>query len=142
MQPSLPQVVHATCVALGDKGLLILGPSGSGKSGLALGLMATGAALVADDRVQLHRADDGLHAAAPPGLPPLIEARGIGLLRAPLCAQVRVCLVVDMGQTETDRLPPARRVTLLGLQLPLVHKVESSHFPAAILHYLAYGREE
>jgi hypothetical protein len=52
----------------------------------------------------------------PPGLPPLIEARGIGLLHAPLCAQARVVLVVDMGQTETDRLPPQRR-TLLGLQL-------------------------
>ena len=46
-------ILHATCIAWQGRGVLIRGPSGSGKSALALGLMAHGAVLVADDRVKL-----------------------------------------------------------------------------------------
>ena len=41
--------LHATCVTLGDRGMLITGPSGIGKSDLALRLIDGGAKLVADD---------------------------------------------------------------------------------------------
>ncbi len=136
------QVVHATCVAFGDRGGLILGPSGSGKSGLALRLMALGAALVADDRVLLTVQGGRLTASAPPGLPPLIEARGVGLLHADLQPQAQVVLAVDLGQTETARLPPRRHITLMNRPVEVVHGPVSGHFAAAIRHYILMGRKD
>lgn len=136
------QVVHATCVAFGDRGMLILGPSGSGKSALALQLMALGAALVADDRVLLADAGDALLATAPPGLPPLIEARGIGLLNAALQPQARIVLAADLGQAETARLPPRRHTRLLNHALEVVHGPVTGHFAAAIRHYILMGRKD
>lgn len=135
-------VLHATCVAFGDRGVLILGPSGAGKSALALQLMALGAALVADDRVQVTASGDTLTATSPPGLPALIEARGIGLLHAPLQAAARVVLAVDLGQAETVRLPPQRRMNFHDVAVELVLGPVTGHFPAAIRHYVLSGRKE
>jgi len=135
-------VLHATCVAFGSRGVLILGPSGAGKSALALQLMALGAALVADDRVQVTASGDTLTATAPPGLPTLIEARGIGLLHAPLQAAARVVLAIDLGQAETVRLPPQRRMNLHDVAVELVLGPVTGHFPAAIRHYVLSGRKE
>lgn len=139
-----PVVLHASCVAVGDRAVLILGASGRGKSGLALQLMALGAVLVADDRtcVELRgeEAKKQVMAEAPPVLHGLIEARGVGLLTAEAVGPVPVALVVDMDRTETERLPPLRSFTLLGQTLPLVHMVDSPAFPAAILQYLKGGR--
>lgn len=132
---------HASCVAYQGRGLVIFGPSGSGKSGLALQLMALGAALVADDRTRIWAEGGVLMAGAPPGLPALIEARGLGLLRVPaLHGPVPLALAVDLGRSETDRLPPERRLDLAGLSLPLVFRSEGAHFPGAVLHLLSFGR--
>lgn len=136
------EVLHATCVAVEGRGLLILGPSGSGKSALALQLMSRGAVLVSDDRTRVTREDDRLVAKCPtPDLSGLIEARGIGLLRAPALASVPLALAVDLGQAETDRLPPYRHVTILGVSLSLVLQVQNDHFPDALMLYLRHGRQ-
>ena len=139
-----PVVLHASCVAVGDRAVLILGASGRGKSGLALQLMGFGAELVADDRTCVVLRDAGkapqVMADAPPPLRGLIEARGVGLLTAEAVGPVPVALVVDLDRTETERLPPLRSFTLLGQSLPLVHMVDSPAFPAAILQYLKGGR--
>jgi HPr kinase/phosphorylase len=135
-------VLHASCAAFADRGVLILGPSGAGKSALALQLMGLGAALVADDRVALRVQDGGLVASAPPGLPPLVEARGVGLLHAPLRPEARVVLAVDLGRSEPDRLPPLRQIRLLDVAIPLVLGPVSGHFPAAIRHYILHGRQD
>lgn len=139
--PLTQQILHATTVALKDRALLIVGPSGSGKSGLALQLMALGAALVADDRTLVRKADTSLWAQAPESLPLLIEARGIGLLRVPaLAPATQLALAVDMGSTETERLPPVRQYSVMGEALPLVFHSAAPHFPSALLHYLLHGR--
>src|SRR5262245_61986603 len=78
-----PLLVHGSAVAWGGRGLLILGASGRGKSALALALTATGAALVADDRVEIVRRGRALVARAPAALAGLVEARGIGILPVP-----------------------------------------------------------
>ena len=139
-----PTVLHASCVALNGAGVLILGASGRGKSGLALQLMALGADLVADDRTSLDvrngPAGPQLMAGVPDTLAGLIEARGIGILKAASAGPCPVTLVVDLDQTEAMRLPPDRSVELLGVRLPLVHMVDSPAFPAAILQYLKKGR--
>lgn len=133
-------VRHASCVAWAGRGLLILGPSGSGKSGLALQLMALGADLVADDRTELRAAGGVLTAWAPAMIQGLIEARGLGLLRAAFLPEAAIVLVVDLGLTETQRLPPQRDVTLLGITLPLVLGSSHTHFPSSILCYLKGAR--
>lgn len=132
--------LHASCVALKGRGALILGPSGSGKSSLALALMALGCDLVSDDRTDVTLRDDWPVAMAPSSLEGRIEARGIGILSVEHIKQARLQVVIDLDQVETMRLPPDRRYTLLHRPLPLLHKVESPYFAAAIKHYLLAGK--
>lgn len=134
------RIIHGTCVAWEDRGLLILGASGSGKSSLALSLMAFGATLVSDDRVILAKVERDVTAAAPDGLRGLVEARGLGLLTAEVSEPVKLCGVVDMDETEQTRLPKAHWATLLGERLPLVYRVDAPHFAAGLLQMLKSGR--
>jgi HPr kinase/phosphorylase len=134
------EVLHATCVAVGGKGVLILGPSGSGKSSLALDLMALGARLVADDRTIVSPGTDAPLAACPPAIRGRIEARGIGILSADPAPPTPVLLVVDLGTPEPDRLPPARTRAIAGHAVPLVQNPGTGPFAAAILQYLRGGR--
>lgn len=134
-------VLHASCVVLNARAVLICGVSGSGKSGLALQLMALGADLVADDRTRLWRQGAELMADAPATLRGRIEAREVGILSATAAGPAAVALIVDMDAVENDRLPPRRGMSLLGVELPLVRKSSLSHFPAAIVAYLRGERD-
>jgi HPr kinase/phosphorylase len=130
------ETVHASCVALDARAILILGPSGSGKSALALTLMAYGAGVVADDRTVLQRRGASLIADAPPTIRGRIEARGIGILSAEPVGPARVVLAIDLGMAETERLPPDRDKSFLGIAVPCLHNPGMQHVPAAILQYL------
>jgi HPr kinase/phosphorylase len=133
--------VHATCVAIEGCGVLILGASGQGKSGLGLHLMALGAQLVSDDQTILTRHDAQIIATCPPPLYGLIEARGIGLLRADPIHHAQIGLVIDLGQTETHRLPPNRTTDLLGVAIDLVFWSSDRHFPYGIMQLARNGRQ-
>jgi len=150
-QPQDGLILHASCVALDDAtGLLILGPSGSGKSTLALELMALGAVLVSDDRTILRR--DGQHdaghapqpqtltATAPDTISGMIEARGVGLLRAEPLPAATLRGVVDLSQVETDRLPLRREKALIGVSIPLFYRVDGPQFAPALIQWLKGGR--
>lgn len=134
---------HGSAVALelgGEwRAAVIVGPSGSGKSSLALELMAMGARLVSDDRMQLTRRGADVLVSAPPAIAGLIEARGVGLLRADHLDHARVAVVADLGRSETARLPPARRIDVLGVAIPLVLHCEIACFAAAMLQLLKGG---
>lgn len=134
--------IHGCAVALDRKGLLILGASGTGKSSLALTLMAFGARLVADDRTVLTSCEDGLWAASPKGILGRIEARGIGILAAEPQLRARVTAVVDLDQSETERLPPERRVTFLGQSVPLILNGAGLPFAAGLIQYLKGTRTQ
>ncbi len=136
-------ILHASCVAADGRALLITGPSGSGKSTLALQMLALGARLISDDQTEVTAMPDGVWARCPaPAIAGLIEARGVGLLRAMRLETAPVVLVVDLAQTEAERLPPHRTITVLGTVLPLVLQTRNSHFPSAMMVYLQGGRQE
>jgi HPr kinase/phosphorylase len=136
------EILHASCVAVEGRGLLILGPSGAGKSTLAIRLIALGAQLVSDDQTRVAVKGDALTASCPnPALCGLVEARGIGILRAPWVEAVSLVLAIDLGQTEPDRLPPERTVTIQGIPLSLVLHPQNDHFPDALMLYLRHGRQ-
>ncbi len=136
----LPQVIHASAVAVAGRGLLILGPSGSGKSALALQMIGQGAQLIADDRTRLERAGDTVMLSCPPELAGLIEARGIGILRAPPAPAAPLGLVVDLGTPESARFPEPGKVDLLGLAFPLVGGIPAAHLAPALILFLTHGR--
>lgn len=96
--------IHASCVAIGGKGVLLLGASGAGKSDLALRLIDSGAKLVADDRTLLFVKNGALHAKAPPSIKGLLEIRGVGIVKLPVRASVKLALAVHLGG-EGARLP-------------------------------------
>lgn len=133
-------LIHASTVALSGRAILIFGPSGSGKSSVALQLMALGCGLVSDDQTQMTARDDTLWASAPAQIKGRIEARGIGLLGAETVASAQVVLAVDMARTEEHRLPPLRTIEIGGVSVPCLHKVEGSHFVAGLLQYLKSAR--
>ncbi len=113
------KLVHASCVAVDGKGVLLRGPSGSGKSDLALRLIDAGAELVADDYVELTAQAESVRAAPPDRLAGLIEVRGLGLVRLPHRSRVALRLVVDLVPTQAvERLPDATTETLAGIELP------------------------
>ncbi|MCX7301221.1 MAG: serine kinase [Rhodobacterales bacterium] len=131
--------LHSTTVSLAGRAVLITGASGTGKSALGLTLLAWGCDLVADDRTEVVRDGAMLLARCPAAIGGLIEARGVGLLRARSVPEARIVLAVDMDVTETERMPPLRHRRWLDCDIPLLHKVESRYFAAAILQYLKAG---
>lgn len=135
-------MIHASAVAVDGRGLLITGASGSGKSSLALEMMALGADLVADDRVEVRRhPEGGLILSAPETIRGLIEARGLGLLRAPV-VMARAMAVIDLDQKETARLPKRREIVIAGEVLPLLAGVESRAIASMLVLYLKGDRAE
>ena len=135
-------ILHASCIAYRERGLLILGPSGAGKSTLALQMMALGAALVADDRTVLRREGGRILADAPDSIRGRIEARGVGILHAAPHGAVELALAVDLARPEPDRLPPDRRLDLMGRSVPLVLGAGRVHLASILLQYLVAGRAD
>ncbi|HLS69693.1 MAG TPA: RNase adapter RapZ [Kiloniellales bacterium] len=117
--------LHGTCVALptpwGPLGLLLRGDPGAGKSGLALRLIDEGGWLVADDQVEIVRAGDRLTARPPAVLEGMMEVRGFGLVEVANLPEAPLGFAVDLTSAAAmERLPEARKLTLLELELPLL----------------------
>jgi serine kinase of HPr protein (carbohydrate metabolism regulator) len=101
------------------RAVMLRGPSGSGKSDLALRLIDRGFILVADDQVLLSREGNALIAKAPPALAGLIELRGLGIVTMPYCQSARIELVVDLVPSQqVERLPDPITIEFLGLDIP------------------------
>ncbi|HHS94572.1 MAG TPA: serine kinase [Rhodobacterales bacterium] len=118
---------------------MIEGPSGSGKSALALQLIALGARLIADDRTRLVLRGGAPWTLAPERHAGLIEARGVGLIRTSHISGGLLALTVEMGTQETERLPQRRSTMVLGCEIVQLQRVDAPHFPSAILAVLKGG---
>ncbi|ARO13601.1 HPr kinase/phosphorylase [Ketogulonicigenium robustum] len=138
--PALPTIIHATTVALGGRAVLLTGDAGSGKSATALQMIALGCKLVADDRTQIMPEGGRLIATCPTHITGLIEARGVGLLRAPHQARAEVVVVAAMDEKALERLPQAHQMTLCGVEIPVLHNPDTRYFPAALHTYLKMWR--
>ncbi len=114
-------LVHATCVAIDGKGVLLRGDSGAGKSDLALRLIDGGARLVADDQVVLVVKDEQLVAAPPPVLAGRLEVRGVGIAELPYQPEVTLVLIVKLVPSDAvERLPQPGFETIAGIRVPLI----------------------
>ena len=103
------------------RGVLIEGPSGSGKSDLALRALGAGWTLVADDRTLVWADAGRLWGRAPDPLDGMIEARGLGVLSAHRLAFSEIVLAVRCAPADSiARMPEPQAWSALGITLPLV----------------------
>lgn len=105
-------LVHGTCVAIDEFGVLIIGPPGSGKSDLALRLVDLGARLVADDYLYVEASGQELLATVPDTIAGMMEVRGLGIVTLPYLDTCRVGLCVELVEpARVPRLPKSGRMT-------------------------------
>ncbi len=114
---------QASAVAIGARGqargVLIEGPSGSGKSSLALALIDRGATLIGDDGIALEVREGVLWALPPPNIAGLLEIRNVGLITLP-AEPAPVALVLQLDPA-APRLPDGPEETLLhGVPVPRI----------------------
>jgi len=134
------ETAHGSCVAIGERAVLFIGASGSGKSANALDLIAKGARLVADDQVVLTKKANGILATCITGFEGQIEARGLGVLEVDHTSSANVVLIVDLDEMELHRLPPHRMKEILGEEIPLINGKDNWHLNAAIAALLRGAR--
>jgi serine kinase of HPr protein (carbohydrate metabolism regulator) len=114
------ETLHASTVALDGRAVVISGPSGSGKSDLALRLLDRGFKLVSDDQTQFRMDEGKLIASAPPPIRGKLEIRGIGIVDMEMVDDVPVALFVELT-SDMQRLPDdSRERLILDVKVPLV----------------------
>jgi len=113
--------LHATAIAIDGLGVIIRGPSNSGKSDLALRLIEGGAKLVADDRVDIEKIGTALELSAPENLHGLIEVRGLGVANIGAAENTPLNLIVDLkASQDIERMPEQREESIEGISVPVV----------------------
>jgi serine kinase of HPr protein (carbohydrate metabolism regulator) len=121
--------VHASAVKVGNRAVLIRGPSGSGKSRLAFDLILAGragvvegAVLVGDDRVRLATVGSEIVVQPVQELAGLMEIRGLGIRHCDFVEHATVGLVVDLAAEDAERLPPPEALfaRIFGVKIPRI----------------------
>ncbi len=133
------ETIHASSVAIDGRAVLITGPSGSGKSDLALRLLDRGFALVSDDQTIVKKTGARLTASAPPTIRGKLEIRGVGIVTMDQIDDQRVALVVELT-SDIQRLPDdSRERPIMGVPVPLI-SVDAMSASAASKVALALDR--
>ena len=137
--------IHASAVLVGARAVLIQGPAGSGKSRLALALIAAGrqglipfARLVADDRAHVEAAHGRLLVRPAEALAGLIEVRGLGIRRVAFEQLAAVGILVELGAKDAERLPAPNRTqaVVAGIALPRLAVAAGADALPLVLAYL------
>jgi len=111
-------LLHASCVAIGEQAVLIAGRSGTGKSDLALRLIDRGAVLVSDDYTEVRRRDRTLYATPPARIAGKIEVRGVGIVDMTHRPEAEIALLIDL-EAEVKRMPEPQTRRLAGVDVPV-----------------------
>ncbi|WP_157217730.1 HPr kinase/phosphorylase [Flavisphingomonas formosensis] len=114
------ETVHASCVAIAGRGVLITGRSGSGKSDLALRLIDRGAELVCDDYSFVRRVGTRLLASAPATIAGKLEVRGIGILEVPHVGETEIALVVTLDEPPQRMPEEGATRPIAGIAIPVI----------------------
>lgn len=112
--------IHATLISFHNKGILLTGVSGSGKSDVALRMiMEKGAILVADDRVELECVNGILYGSAPQNIQGLLEIRHVGIGQFDYKNKEKISLCIELcdNKKELERLPETEYVDFLGVSI-------------------------
>jgi len=109
---------HATAIAIDGVGVLIRGPSASGKSDLALRLIEAGGILIADDQVEVARVDDRCLLSAPETINGLLEVRGLGVVDIGAVQDIPLGLVIDLKpRDKIERMPEPKEELIEGISI-------------------------
>lgn len=114
------ETLHASCVAIGGRAVLIEGRSGEGKSDLALRLIDRGAVLVSDDQTICQRRDDILYATPPATIAGKIEVRSVGIIEMPHVEQVAVDLLIVILDAPPRFPMDVRTRRIAGVDVPVL----------------------
>ena len=137
--------IHASAVLVGARAVLIQGPSGSGKSQLALALLKAArngmlpfARLIADDRADIEAVHGRLLVRPAPTLAGLIEVRGLGIRRVACEAVAVVGLLVDLAAADAGRMPETAGQSreIGGITLPRLAVAAGQNALPLVLTYL------
>jgi serine kinase of HPr protein (carbohydrate metabolism regulator) len=144
------ETLHATCVVVGEAGLLIRGDAGSGKSTLARTLIQAArqdgrfARLVSDDRTRIRASHGRLVAEAVAPIAGRIEVRGAGILPAAYERRAVVRLIVDLSAEEPPRLPELQDTTIVlcGIMVPRLRQRLGAPWQDLVLRGLSGGIDD
>ena len=109
--------IHATCIAVAGRGVLLAGASGAGKSDLALRMIDRGAQLVSDDYTELEVRNTVLFASPPALLRGKIEVRGLGIQTMDFAVDVPVALFIALDEAPARLPQDAAYEVLLGIEV-------------------------
>ena len=110
---------QGTCIAFGEEAVLFRGPSGSGKSDLALRCIEKGVDLISDDQTILFRKNKKIIASAPRTIAGKLEVRGIGIIDFPYREDASLVLVLDLiNEGASERLPKIDFVDYFDIKIP------------------------
>jgi serine kinase of HPr protein (carbohydrate metabolism regulator) len=140
-------IVHATCIVVGEAGILIRGESGAGKSTLARSVVEIAcrsghfACLVSDDRTRIAERHGRLVAQVVPSIAGRIEARGAGILTVAYETSAVVRLVVDLGTTDPPRLPASddQTIVVCGVAIPRLRQRGGASSASLVLRHVDGG---
>jgi serine kinase of HPr protein (carbohydrate metabolism regulator) len=140
------ETIHASCVVVGEAGILIRGPSGSGKSALARALIDLAherglfARLVGDDRIVLKQQGGRLVARPVATIQGLMEVRGQGIAQIAHEGAAVVRLVIDCLRQSPPRYPDDsdRMVVVSRVELPHMSIREGGDAASIVLNKLTF----
>lgn len=138
------ETIHASCVVIGEAGVLIRGRSGSGKSTLAremvLHTLQAGrfGCLVSDDRTRLRVQHGRLLASPVEPLAGHLEIHGLGITRQPYEPSAVIRLVIDLSE-DPPRFPEAGdgNIVLCGVMIPRIRMRAGASFASIALGRLS-----
>lgn len=123
--------IHASAVAIDNMGIMIIGPSGSGKSDLALRLIDRGACLIADDQIDLMGPLDNPIISHCPHHINALEICGVGIIEMPCINNIPLKLAIAITH-EYERTPTPLPIINYGPYSMVTLKINPSEISAPI----------